>query len=215
MNVEHIEILVEEPSMEAALSILLPRILGSLSFRIYVSNGKQNLLRNLPDRLRGYSRSLPADHLLIVVVDRDNQDCRELKKHLEKISLESGLQTRTTADDGFYRMVNRIVCEELEAWYFGDWDAVRQAFPNVPQGVPRQKGYRSPDAIKGGTWEAFERILLCAGYYRNGLSKIGVARQIAPHLEPTRNRSPSFQCLLKVLTKIAPDQTSDRQAKEF
>ncbi len=32
MTVEHIELLVEEPSMEAAVRVLLPRLLAGLSF---------------------------------------------------------------------------------------------------------------------------------------------------------------------------------------
>ena len=60
---------------------------------------------------------------------------------------------------------NRIVMEELEAWNFGDWEAVRAAYPRVSKGVPRQVGYRDPDAIAGRTWEAFERIMKRSGYF--------------------------------------------------
>ena len=35
MSVEHVEVLVEEPSAEAALRLLLPRILGAMSFQVY------------------------------------------------------------------------------------------------------------------------------------------------------------------------------------
>ena len=55
--------------------------------------------------------------------------------------------------------MNRIAIEELEAWYFGDWTAVVQAWPRVSANVPAQRGYRDPDAIPGGTWQAFECVL--------------------------------------------------------
>lgn len=52
----HLEILVEEPSMEAALKNLLPGMLPEpTTFRLLNFQGKQNLLRQLPARLRGYT----------------------------------------------------------------------------------------------------------------------------------------------------------------
>ena len=54
-----------------------------------------------------------------VVVDRDSDDCHKLKNKLEDIAKEAGLTTRTSAGSK-WQVVNRIVVEELEAWYFGD-----------------------------------------------------------------------------------------------
>jgi hypothetical protein len=91
----------------------------------------------------------------------------------------------------------------LEAWYFGDWKAVRTAYPGVSSTVPKQARYRDSDAIRGGTWEAFERILQKAGYFQGGLRKIEAARTIAAHMEPSRNSSCSFQVLRSALMEIA------------
>ena len=82
--------------------------------------------------------------------------------------------------------------EELEAWYFGDWEAVRAAYPRLKPTVPRPARYRVPDAIKGGTWEAFERIMQRHGYFETGLRKIEAARAVAARMEVDRNRSLSF-----------------------
>ena len=50
----HLEILVEESSVEAALQNLLPRILGeAVSFSIHPFQGKRDLLKKLAARLRG------------------------------------------------------------------------------------------------------------------------------------------------------------------
>ena len=38
MSVAHVEVLVEEPSAEAALRILLPRMLGEATFQVYAHN---------------------------------------------------------------------------------------------------------------------------------------------------------------------------------
>jgi hypothetical protein len=132
----------------------------------------------------------------VVVVDRDDQDCEQLKQELETHAAAAGLATRSTAPANTpWIVVNRLAIEELEAWYFGDWDAVRAAFPKVPATLPAKAGYRDPDRVKGGTWEAFERVLQQAGYFAGGLRKIEVARAVTPHMVPPRNRSRSFQVL--------------------
>ena len=193
MTVRHFEFLVEEPSMEAFLRALLPRLLPpDRSFDVRVFQGKPDLLRKLKSRLRGYAKGLPDDHRIVVLVDRDNNECQALKEQLEDDARRAGLLTRSRAAGCLWQLVNRIVIEELEAWYFGDWQAVRTAYPRVSATVPNNAAYRVPDAIEGGTWEAFERILKRHGYFTTGLRKVEAARAIAAHIEPTRNRSQSF-----------------------
>ena len=99
-------------------------------------------------------------------------------------------------------MVNRLAIEELEAWYFGDWSAVKSAYQRVPVNIPRTARYRDPDMITGGTWEAFQRILQRAGYFETGLRKIEAARAIAAHMTPSENTSRSFQSLRTALMKM-------------
>lgn len=205
MAVSHVEVLVEEPSMEAALRILLPRLLGDLSFEIYSHQCKNDLLNRLPQRLRGYSSWLPDDHRLVVVMDRDDDDCRILKQRIERIAGEAGLRSRSHSTAQPYQLVNRLAIEELEAWYFGDWDAVCAAYPRVPKTIPYQAKYRDPDAITGGTWEAFERVLQRAGYFRTGLRKIEAARAVAARWQPPVNRSHSFRIFCDVLQELAAE----------
>ena len=100
-------------------------------------------------------------------------------------------------------MVNRVAIEELEAWYFGEWEAVRGAYPRVSRTVPQQARYRDPDAIRGGTWEAFERVLQRRGYFKTGLRKLEAARQVAAHFDPDRSRSHSFEKLRAVIAEAA------------
>jgi hypothetical protein len=191
---EKLIVLVEEPSMETALALLLPKILGSTDFQIIRFQCKDDLLKQLPDRLRGYQAWLPANWALIVLLDRDDDDCRLLKQQLEKIAVNAGLVTKTKAGVGHsFRVANRIAIEELEAWYFGDWPAVQAAYPRVPGTTPQKAPFRDPDAIRGGTWEAFERELKKSGYFKTGLRKFECARAIAPHMDVARNQSRSFQ----------------------
>ena len=179
--------------MEDFLQGLLPHVLPEgCTFDFHVHQGKPDLLRKLGNRLRGFSRWLPADWRIVVVVDSDNEDCRVLKDKLEQAAANAGLLTRSQAHGGAWRVVNRIAIRELEAWYFGDWEAVCQAYPRVRSNIPRQARYRDPDAIRGKTCKAFHRILKERGYFRAELHKVEAAQAIAPRIDPARNRSRSF-----------------------
>ncbi|HUW30965.1 MAG TPA: DUF4276 family protein, partial [Planctomycetota bacterium] len=94
----------------------------------------------------------------------------------------------------------RLAIEELEAWYFGDWEAVRAAYPRLPGTIPAR--YRDPDAVKGGTWEALERLMQKAGYFRGGLRKIELAGMVAPNMDPARNASSSFKAFSAALADM-------------
>lgn len=199
MSAEHLEILVEERSTEVFLRELLPRLIGGhATFNVYPSLGKDDLLRHLPARLKGYASWLPKQWRIVVVVDRDDQDCYELKEILESAATEAGLSTRTR-NPAKWQVANRLAIEELEAWYFGDWDAVRAVYPKVPKTLAEKAAYRDPDEIRGGTWEAFERVLQRAGYFPSGLLKTEVARALGTRIDPERNRSRSFQVLCETL----------------
>ncbi len=191
----HLEILLEEPSAEEALKIIVPRMVPpEVSFRIHAHLSKADLLGSLEGRLRGYSRWMPRDWMIVVLVDEDRGDCRELKARLERASQRAGLVSKSRRRGGqLFQMLNRIAIEELEAWFFGDIDALRAAYPRVPGTLAARAAYRNPDAIGGGTWEALERVLRNAGYHRGGLPKIAAAKAISNHMMPERNRSHSFQ----------------------
>ena len=202
MSAPYLEFLVEEPSMEAFLCELLPNVIPNAPFQIHVFQGKPDLLSNLEKRLRGYARWLPQNYRLFVMVDRDRDNCHDLKQRLESIATEAGLRTRTSSADASWQLVNRIVIEELEAWYFGDWQAVREIYPRASETIPQQANYRNSDAINGGTWEAFERVMRQRGYFANGLNKVEVARKIAPHIDPARSQSHSFKVFYDAVIEV-------------
>jgi hypothetical protein len=160
---------------------------------VYPFQGKRDLLGHLEPRLLGYAQWLPADWRVVVVVDRDDEDCLDLKRKMQEMARRSGLRLRGSASTETWQLVNRIAIEELEAWYFGDWKAVSSAFPRVSATVPGQARYRDPDRIAGGTWEAFERVMQAHGYFKGGLPKIEAARAIGAHVDPARSTSQSFR----------------------
>ncbi len=199
----HLEFLLEEPSAEAALQVLLPKIiLGRATFACHVMGGKKTLLKELPARLRGYSRWLPPDWRIIVLVDRDEEDCKRLKARLEKLCQNAGLISKTKCGaKQAAQVTNRIVVEELEAWFFGDVTALRKAYPRLPD-ISQKAVFRNPDKIRGGTWETLERLLQKAGYYKSGVPKMELAKTITPYMEPVCNTSKSFQTFRLALLEL-------------
>ncbi len=187
----HIEFLIEEPSMQAALHNLLPHLLPhDITYRMIVFAGKPDLLKKLLHRLRAYAHWLSPDDRIVVLVDEDRQDCHELKRRLEDAARQAGLVTKTSGGARF-QVLNRIVIEELEAWFLGDLEALRQAYPRLPASLERR--FPDPDGVKGGTCETLERLLQRYGYFEGGYRKIEAARTISKYMDPARNRSKSFQ----------------------
>ena len=207
MSIRSLEILVEDRSTEQALHHLVPKIApGSfVEFNIRSFDGKHALLKRLPDRLRGYADRFRFDPGLriLVVVDLDDDDCNELKQKLEAMATSSGIPTLRSANSAELPVVaTRIAIEELEAWFIGDIHALRTVYPRVPQSLGERHKFRLPDAVKGGTWEALERLLQSHGYHQGGLRKIALADEVARHMDVEANRSPSFCCLRDGLRRL-------------
>jgi hypothetical protein len=157
----------------------------------------------MPSRLKGYKNWIPADYKIIILVDRDDEKCLLLKQKLEQIALSVGLITKSSANSNqSFQVLTRLAIEELEAWFFGDISAIVQAYPKVSRHIVSQAKYRDPDAIKGGTWEALEKILQKAGYHKGGLAKVKAAKEISLHMNPKENTSKSFQVFYAGLLNI-------------
>ena len=189
----HFEVLLEEESARAAMNNLLPKMIRSEdSFSIHPFNGKKDLLGKLPGRLRAYKKWIPRDYRIVVLIDRDRDDCTLLKKQMEKIAIEAGLSTKSSSpNDGNFQVLNRVAIEELEAWFFGDVEALVAAYPKLPLTLGAKERYRDPDAVVNA-WEALERVLQQAGY-PGPLQKIKSESEISRGMVPERNRSASFQ----------------------
>jgi len=190
-----IHILVEEPSAEEALRHLLPKLAqDKVSPKIINMGSKDKLLKALPARLRGYRERINKGEMLriVVLVDRDNDDCIMLKNNLERIAREADLHTKTAPNaNGGFTVLNRIVVEELESWFIGDPQALRKAFPSLQNIKTNTAPFKNPD--NGGSWEALHRFLKKRGLYKNSFPKIDAARKIAPHMDIHSNRSASFR----------------------
>ena len=190
-----IKFFVEELSAEEALYNLVPKIIGpGHSIKIYSFQGKHDLLNNLSNRLKALKRGFASDDRIVILIDEDREDCKALKGKLETIANASGFNSKSAVLPGtMFHVLNRIAVEELEAWFFGDMNALLNAFPKLPASLREKASFRNPDGINGGTWEALERVLNKYGYYSGGIPKVELARAVSQHMNPQNNRSRSFQ----------------------
>lgn len=107
--------LLEERSMKTLLEGLLPRLVPGLSFICVPHEGKQDLQKSIPRKLRAWRE--PGVRF-VIVRDNDGGDCCALKSSLSALCADAG------RDDALVR----IACQELEAWYLGEPSALAQAF---------------------------------------------------------------------------------------
>ncbi|AYY13546.1 DUF4276 family protein [Actinobacteria bacterium YIM 96077] len=193
MAIEHLEFLVEERSMKVALTVLLKKIVPGVPAEIHAFQGKPDLLGKLDRYLAGYRHWISdASAAVVVVVDRDSENCHELKGQLEAAAQNAGLATPSTRGYEPTRVLNRIAVHELEAWFIGDVSALVNAYPGVPSTLGQRRGFRDPDSI-AHAWERLQTILNEAGHHRGGLQKLRAAQDIAAYMDVENNRSVSFQ----------------------
>ena len=213
----HFELLIEDASGRIAVDAVLEKILGANganhSWRTHGYKGseripkslrgktdpkKRLLLNQLPRLLQGYGKSLDDSAAVVVVVDLDDRDCLAFKREL--LAVLNACDPRPNA-------LFRIAIEEGEAWLLGDCAAVKAAYPRAKDSV--LNAYEQ-DAICG-TWEVLAdavhvggaAALAKAGWPAPGVAKCAWARKIAPHMDPDRNRSPSFQAFRDGVRRLA------------
>lgn len=214
----HIEILVEDSSGEKLLEAVLPKLLGEQgklhSWRVHAYKGigripknlnmggdpaKRILLDQLPKLLRGYGKT-PGIDAVVVVLDCDRRDCVDFLGDLKALAAGCNPAPHT---------LFRIAIEEMEAWYFGDQQALTAAYPKAKSEV--LKRYRQDSVC--GTWELLadaiypggSAAIKKAGWPLPGQVKHEWAEKIGPLLEPVRNVSPSFGKLCDGLRRLAAE----------
>jgi hypothetical protein len=104
----NIEFLIEDYSGGEALEALLPRCLEpGTEYQVRRFSGKQDLLKKLPQRLKGYREWITEDYLIVVLIDRDAEDCVVLKQKLDDIAIQAGFKTKGQ-DPHSYQVLNRM-----------------------------------------------------------------------------------------------------------
>ena len=197
----HADVLVEDRSTAAAVSVLLSRLIGNRaehSSEIQPFNGKDRMLRRLQGVFRAQARAGYADRV-IAVIDQDDDSCYELKQQIYQSALTAGLiyAGQPTLET---KLRIRIATTELESWFIGDPAAVRAAYPRLTERDLRLRRREHPDTM-AHAWEWLQRRLVSRGCYADRMPKAEVARAIASHLDlsPEANASRSFRLFLRTL----------------
>jgi len=215
----HFELLVEDLSGAKALNILVPKIIGdehTFRFHLYKGigripknlNGKADpskriLLDQLPRLLRGYGRAFanyPYDYpvAVILVCDLDNKCLKSFRQELCAILDACNPKPATRFC---------IAIEEGEAWFLGDIQAIKAAYPKAKVAI--LNSYEN-DAICG-TWERLAdaifpggaQSLSDKGWRAIGTEKAAWSEKIAPHMDVANNSSPSFCYFKSKLQELA------------
>jgi len=204
----HFEILVEDSSGKTALEIIVPKIIGDKhTFNVHSYKGigriprglksnsdpkKRILLDQLPRLIQGYGKTFagyPADYsaVVIIICDLDNRCLKTFRREL----LDVVANCSPSPETHFC-----IAIEEGEAWYLGDLNAVKAAYPNAKDAI--LKSYKS-DSICG-TWETLADAVYVGGcqklsglgWQAIGEEKNNWAKRISPCMDVDKNQSPSF-----------------------
>ncbi len=129
--------LLEEDSMRILLEGLLPRLFPRLLFQCVPHEGKQDLEKSIPRKLKAWRE--PGVRF-VVMRDQDSADCHQVKTYLVQLCQSTGRRD----------VLVRVACRELEAWYIGEPQALKQAFPATRPSAFRELGksrYQNPDTV--------------------------------------------------------------------
>ncbi len=177
--------MLEEESAKSFLEVLLPKILPScVRCTLIPHQGKSDLQKSIPKKLRAWS---DPNSFFVILHDQDGNNCVDLKNQLQKIC---HLTSR-------YSPLICIACHELEAWYFGDLDALQKAFPGFCAKKYRNKArFRIPDDIvqPAKVLEKEKKI--------RGFGKVYAAQKVSKYMDIKRNRSNSFQYMVKSIENL-------------
>lgn len=183
--------LLEEYSMGVLLDGLLPRLFPGLQFQCVPHEGKSDLEKSIPRKLRAWRE--PGVRF-VVVRDNDRADCMAVKDRLRQLCSD-----RPEED-----CLIRIVCQELEAWYLGEPDALAEAFGEESlRRIGSQARLRRPDDIAYPS-RALAKLV-------PQFQKISGARTLAKYLTRRRNRLPSFRAMIDGIERAASPPASTSQ----
>ncbi len=163
-----------------------------------MGNQERILLNNLHRLLAGYGKSwqgYPA--VVFVVCDLDDKCLKSFRQELMDV-----LNSCNPRPDTRFC----FAIEEGEAWLLGDIPAIKAAYPNAK--VSELNKYTN-DAICN-TWEKLadaiykggSQALAKLGWQAAGAEKSAWAKNITPYMDPSNNKSPSFNYFLGKMREL-------------
>jgi hypothetical protein len=207
--------LVEGPSEVRLLEGMLPRLLPKHSFVIHPHQGKGKLpddplkppdpvrrgvLDVLPATLRAWGKALSPDtDRVVLLVDLDNDDCAWLLERLSDM-----IEAIEPAPSCLFR----IAIEEVEAWYLGDWAAMKRAFPRAGKKALASYGQ---DTICG-SWEVFQKVIQDP-LERKPFWAEKMGLELSVDTDKIVNKSVSFQKFCAGVQRLAGDVSDSPRAR--
>ena len=174
--------LLEERSMKEFLEGFLPRLMPDLNFLCITHEGKQDLEKSIPRKLRAFHRAY-----FVIIRDNDGADCHVIKARLKRICNKGG-----QAD-----ALIRIACQELEAWYLGALAVLADVYARPKLAELRRKAkYRNPDHFGSPSSELTK--LVPEFRKMEGARRMGMSMP----LDASENPSRSFQVFVEGMHRI-------------
>ena len=199
MGMPHLDFVVEDESTKAFLDAWLERYLrGRATFKVQHYQGKKHLLGKLRSRLSGCCKWLSPSYRIIVIIDCDEEKCEDVKAEMEGKCSSVNVTTRRSGDS--WQVATCIAIKELEAWYLGNWSAVRSAYSAKSTENEILKKYPDSDAVDGKTKDIVHGEL--TKHYPERFPSVEVAGAIGRHFDENKCRSPSFGHLRTVIDDV-------------
>ena len=181
---KEIVILAEESSIQPIFEELAPQLdLAGATIRVIPHQGASDLERSLPRKLKAWRN--PHARFLIIR-DNDSGDCVKRKQNLQEIVRRSGRESQSLV---------RIVCQELEAWFLGDRQALHDA--------SILKANINHASIRGDVDQIVKPSQKLDRFAAQGYEKRTGARIVSSYMEVGRNTSRSFQNAMRALERLA------------
>lgn len=182
--------MVEEPSMEECLKNIIPVILDGrtkeFAYIIIPHEGKNDLEKSIPVKLQAFKNYPGMIYKFIILRDQDNGDCIAIKNRIKMLC------KRHKRKD----CLIRIVCQELESWFLGDFGAISKSCDEVNAEKFKKKAkFRNPDKLANPSQE-INKI------FKNRYKKVEHARRISKHLNLLTNNSHSFNIFISGVSQI-------------
>lgn len=176
--------------MKAFLEGFLPRLLPDLDFLCLHHEGKQDLEKSIPRKLKAWQ-----DAIFVVVRDNDNADCLVIKERLQHLCQQSG---RTD-------VMIRIACQELEAWFLGAWKTLAEVYARPKLALLGRKAkFRNPDLLGSPSLELTR--LVPEFKKMDGAHRMGA---VMPLVE-SENRSKSFQVFVQGIHRLVRSAADEK-----
>lgn len=173
--------LLEGQAEKLFLEALLPRLFPELDFLCVCHDGKNDLEKSIPRKLRAWDY---PDDIFVIVRDSDGADCIALKKKLVGLCQHEKRK----------KFLVRIACQELESWYLGDLSAIDRAYGVCLSKKQAKNPYRIPDKIGNPSREVKALV--------KEFKKLDGARRMGALLHPDKNLSQSFRVFASGMEKL-------------